>query len=51
MAVGNTVILEKISYQGWQKQYGRSVGLRAPGLFVDILRRTVYDKKFVVDNV
>jgi hypothetical protein len=41
MAVGNTVILEKISYQGWQKQYGRSVGLRAPGMFVDILRRTV----------
>lgn len=26
VAVGNTVILEKISYKGWQKQYGRSVG-------------------------
>src|SRR5207244_7217278 len=41
MRVGNTVILEKISYQGWQKQYGRSVGLRAPGMLIAHLRRTV----------
>jgi hypothetical protein len=40
VAVGNTVILEKISYKGWQKQYGRSVGLRAPGMFIKMLRRT-----------
>jgi len=40
MAVGNTVILEKLSYKAWQKQYGRSVGLRAPGMFVEHLRRT-----------
>jgi hypothetical protein len=36
VAVGNTVILEKISYKAWQKQYGKSVGLRAPGMFVDM---------------
>jgi hypothetical protein len=41
VAVGNTVILEKLSYKAWQKQYGRSVGLRAPGMFVAHLRRTV----------
>jgi len=41
VAVGNTVILEKISYKAWQKRYGRSVGLRAPGMFVAHLRRTV----------
>jgi len=41
VAIGNTVILEKISYQAWQKQYGRSVGLRAPGMFIELLRRTV----------
>jgi hypothetical protein len=40
VAVGNTLILEKISYKGWQKRYGKSVGLRAPGMFVDQLRRT-----------
>ena len=41
VAVGNTVILEKISYTAWQKQYGKSVGLHAPGMFVALLRRTV----------
>jgi hypothetical protein len=41
VAVGNTVILEHISYRAWQKQYGRSVGLRAPGMLVALLRRTV----------
>jgi hypothetical protein len=41
VAMGNTVILEKLSYKAWQKQYGRSVGLRAPGMFVSMLKRTV----------
>ena len=41
VAVGNTIILEKISYKAWQKQYGKSVGLRAPGMFIELLRRTV----------
>ncbi|WP_075164231.1 zinc ribbon domain-containing protein [Ktedonobacter racemifer] len=41
VAMGNTVILEKISYKAWQKQFGKSVGLRAPGMFVELLRRTV----------
>jgi transposase len=38
---GNTIITEKINYQTWQKQYGRSVGLRAPGMFMELLKRTV----------
>jgi hypothetical protein len=41
IAVGTTIILEKISYRAWQKRYGKSVGLRAPGMFVEYLRRTV----------
>jgi hypothetical protein len=41
VAVGNTVILEKLSYKNWQKQYGKSVGLRAPGMFIEQLKRTV----------
>jgi hypothetical protein len=40
VAAGNTIITEKISYRAWQKQYGKSVGLRAPGMFLDLLRRT-----------
>ena len=39
--VGNTITLEKLSYRGWQKRYGKSVGLRAPGMFVEHLKRTV----------
>ena len=38
---GNTVKLEKVSYVGWQKMFGKSVGLRAPGMFKEILERTV----------
>jgi hypothetical protein len=38
---GNTIITEKLSYRGWQKRYGRSVGLRAPGMLINHLRRTV----------
>src|SRR6266702_611324 len=41
VAVGNRILLEKISYKAWQKRYGKSVGLRAPGMFVEMLRRTV----------
>ncbi|HEX4716451.1 MAG TPA: transposase [Ktedonobacteraceae bacterium] len=38
---GNTIIIEKTSFKGWQKQYGRSIGFRAPGLFVAHLARIV----------
>ena len=41
VAVGNTIHIEKTSFKGWQKQYGRSIGLRAPGLFVAHLTRLV----------
>jgi transposase len=41
VAVGNTVITEKRSYRAWQKQFGKSVGLRAPGMFIATLKRTV----------
>ncbi len=39
--VGNDIRIEKISYIGWQKQFGKSVGMRAPGMLIDHLRRTV----------
>jgi hypothetical protein len=41
IAAGNVIITERISYRAWQKQFGKSVGLRAPGLFLALLRRTV----------
>ncbi len=39
--VGTTIHIEKTSFKAWQKQYGRSIGLRAPGLFVAHLTRIV----------
>ena len=38
---GNDIHIEKVSYQGWQKRFGKSVGLRAPGMLIDHLKRTV----------
>ncbi|MCL4514490.1 MAG: zinc ribbon domain-containing protein [Firmicutes bacterium] len=37
--LGNVFKLEKLSYRAFQKEFGRSVGLRAPGGFVSELRR------------
>ncbi len=36
---GDTFKLEKLSYKAFQKLYGRSVGKRAPGMFVSHLKR------------
>jgi transposase len=37
---GTTIITEKLSYKAWQKQYGKSVGVHAPGMFLEWLKRT-----------
>ena len=39
--MGTTVHIEKTSFKAWQKQYGRSIGFRAPGLFVAHVTRLV----------
>jgi transposase len=39
LSLGNQVKLEKLSYKALQKMYGKSVGFRAPGMFVAMLRR------------
>jgi putative transposase len=39
LRMGNVFKLEKLSYRAFQRQYGRSVGMRAPGTFVAHLRR------------
>ncbi len=41
VACGTTIITEHLSYRAWQKQYGKSVGAHAPGMFLEHLRRTV----------
>jgi len=39
--LGNYIKIEKVSYKGWQKLFGKSIGKRAPSMFVNILRRKV----------
>ena len=39
--VGNHLQFEKTSFQGWQKLYGKSASLCAPGMFVARLTRIV----------
>ncbi len=39
LAMGRVVKTEKLSYRAFQRQYGRSVSVRAPGMFISILRR------------
>ena len=39
LAIGKTVKLEALSYKSFQKNFGNSVGFRAPGMFVSMLRR------------
>ena len=33
------IVVEKVSYLSWQRNFGRSVNFRAPGMFVEMLRR------------
>ena len=39
--LGNLVKTEKLSYRAWQKNYGKSIGKRAPSKFLEIVRRKV----------
>lgn len=39
LRLGNVIQLEKISYRALQRNFGKSVGVRAPGLFVATLKR------------
>ena len=38
-SMGNEIKLEKLSYRAFQKMFGKSVGMRAPGMFVGLLKR------------
>ena len=36
---GIDIKIENLSYKSWQRNFGKSVGFRAPGMFVSMLRR------------
>ena len=39
LQIGSSIKTEKLSYRSFQKRYGKSVGMRAPGMFVERLTR------------
>jgi hypothetical protein len=39
LSLGHIIKMEKLSYKAFQKMFGKSVGRRAPGMFVSMLRR------------
>jgi putative transposase len=39
LAIGTEIKTENLSYKGFQKNFGKSIGKRAPGLFIELLRR------------
>lgn len=39
IATGTRIQTENVSYKGWQKRYGRSIGMRAPSMFMNSLKR------------
>ena len=38
LRLGDNFSFEKLSYKGWQKLFGRSVGSKSPGLFIEKLK-------------
>ena len=39
LAMGTTVLTEKLSYKAWQKTFGKSVGANAPGSLINTIKR------------
>ena len=48
---GKTIKTEKINYKWFQSLHGKSVGLRAPGMFVEILRRKAENAGGQVEDI
>ena len=38
LKIGNQIKTEKLSYKSFQKNFGKSVGLRAPGMFIEKIK-------------
>lgn len=49
--LGNTIRTENISFKGFQKIFGRSIGYRAPGMFLQILNRKAENAGGLVEKI
>lgn len=39
LVIGTRIKTEDVPYKGWQKRYGKSIGFRAPSMFMNSLKR------------
>ena len=51
LGLGKTVRIEKLSYKSFQKNYGRSVTVRAPGMFVTKLKSKAVNVNGMVEDI
>jgi putative transposase len=51
LSLGKIVKTEKLSYKSFQKNFGRSVSVRAPGMFIDQLTRKAANAGGVVEDI
>jgi uncharacterized membrane protein YccC len=51
LGLGKIVKIEKLSYKSFQKNFGRSVTVRAPGMFVDLLTRKAANAGASVEEI
>jgi len=51
LQIGNHIKTEKLSYKAFQRLYGSSVGLRAPGMFVETLHRKAENAGGEVEDI
>ena len=50
LRMGDVVKLEKLSYRAFQRMFGKSVSVQAPGMFVARLRQKMHDYGGLVDE-
>ncbi len=51
LRIGSTIKTEKLSYKSFQKLYGSSVGLRAPSMFIETLKRKAENAGGKVEDI
>jgi hypothetical protein len=48
--MGNHIKTEKVNMKGWQKLFGKSISYRAPGMFMELLRKAAIKCNAVVEE-
>jgi transposase len=50
LQLGNEFYFEKVSLQAWQKMWGKSIGKRAPGIYMNALKQLAESADFTVNE-